>query len=142
MLFPVCYLFSLDVVALTGNRFVPSPALSPAEGVCTGNIPPSRERDLVPLVRSSPRASLQGCGTGTSSLRTWEKSLVLLLPGPDCGFGKPWLGEAGELEKANMQVLGEKRNLCCSLYEEDVLLTRNRLMAPLDLNTLWVASLD
>lgn len=68
---------------------------------------------------------------GTSSLlRTWEKSLALLLLGPDCGFGKPWLEGAGVLEKANVQVLGVKGNLCRSLYEEDASQTRIRLMAP------------
>lgn len=37
----------------------------------------------------------------------------------------------GLLEKAKVQVLGPKRNPCCSLYEEDASQVRNRLMAPL-----------
>lgn len=35
------------------------------------------------------------------------------------------------LEKAKVQVVGVKRNLCRSLYEEEASQTRNRLMAPL-----------
>lgn len=120
------------MVATTGNRSVSCPVLSPTEAVCIGNIPPSPERCLVPLICGSTRASLQGCGTGTSSLlRTQEKSLSLLLPGSDCGFVKLWLEGPGFLEKANMQVLGVNRKPCHSLCEEDTSQVRNRLMAPL-----------
>lgn len=81
-----------------------------------------------PLTHSSTRASLQGSGTGTSSLlRTWEKSLTLLPPGADCVFGKLWLKGPGVLVKANMQVEDMKRNFCHSLYEEDSSQTRSRL---------------
>lgn len=132
VLFPLCSLLPLDVVATTDSRSIPCPAPSPTEALCPGNILPSPEGHLVLLIHSSIRASLQGCSTESSSLlRTLEKSLVLLLPGPDCGLGKPCLVGAELLEKANVQVLGAKRNACHRLYKDDPYQGRNRLLFPL-----------